>query len=89
MFIKYHQESIKPLIEKIEQHLMKNNTGFLVGKSTTWADLAFYSYFAPMIENYGDFIIPSTAPHIRNLITNVGNIPQIKKYVEFRPKTPL
>ena len=89
MFMKYHQDSIKPLIEKIEQHLMKNNTGFLVGNSTTWADLAFYSYFAPMIENYGDFIIPSTAPHMRNLITNVGNIPQIKKYVDSRPKTHL
>ena len=35
IFDKLHQEFIKPHIEKIEGHLIKNGTGFLVGKAVT------------------------------------------------------
>lgn len=54
----------------------------------TWADLAYYSFFSPMMERLGEAILDST-PHLKKLVAHVGNIPQIKKYVETRPKTAL
>ena len=36
MFMKYYQESIKPMIEKLEEHLMKNGSSYLVGKSVSY-----------------------------------------------------
>lgn len=32
-FQKFHAETINPHLEKIEQHLSKNGSGYLVGKS--------------------------------------------------------
>jgi hypothetical protein len=39
-----------------------------------------------MTERFGDSVIDSS-PHLKKLVEHVGNIPQIKKYVETRPKT--
>lgn len=54
----------------------------------TWADLAYYSLFAPMVELHGEAIIQKS-PRLKSHIDRVGNVPQIKKYVENRPKTTL
>jgi hypothetical protein len=54
----------------------------------TWADLAYYSFFSPMTERFGDSVIENS-PHLKKLVEHVANIPQIKKYVETRPKTTL
>lgn len=54
----------------------------------TWADLAYFSFFGPMTERFGDAVI-SASPHLKKLIDHVGNTPNIKKYIETRPKTAL
>ena len=35
MFDKYYQDSVKSHLAKIEEHLTKNGTGFLVGKAVS------------------------------------------------------
>nr|QNM80587.1 glutathione S-transferase sigma 2 [Daphnia pulex] len=85
---KFLKETVNPHLEKLEQQLIKNGTGFLVGKSITWADLAYYSFFSPMTERFGDSVMDNS-PHLKKLVEHVANIPQIKKYVETRPKTTL
>jgi len=54
----------------------------------TWADLAYYSFLVPMGEHFGENLIMGSYPHVKKLCDRIGNIPQIKKYVESRPKTP-
>ncbi|KAI9565907.1 hypothetical protein GHT06_009705 [Daphnia sinensis] len=88
MFQKFLQDVVNPHLQKVEQQLINNGSGFLVGKSITWADLAYYSFFSPMMERLGEAILDST-PHLKKLVAHVGSIPQIKKYVETRPKTAL
>lgn len=55
----------------------------------TWADMAYYSLFAPMAEMYGEEIILPNSPQLKKLCDQIGEIPQIKKYVESRPKTAI
>ena len=47
LFDKVNQDTIQPHIEKVEQHIVKNGSGHLVGQgvhSTTTIRLFFYSY---------------------------------------------
>lgn len=46
----------------------------------------YYAFFAPMVETHGEDIVVGS-PHLLKLLDHVGNIPQIKSYVESRPKT--
>jgi len=40
-----------------------------------------------MAEAHGENLILGSTPHLKKLCDKIGNIPQIKKYVESRPKT--
>lgn len=55
----------------------------------TWADLAYYSILVPMAEMHGEELILDSTPHVKKLCDQVGDIPQIKKWVESRPKTAI
>lgn len=52
----------------------------------TWADLAYFSVLAPWTEQYGDYVLPDTLPHLKKLIELVGN-GNIKSYIDSQPKT--
>jgi len=55
----------------------------------TWADLAYYSFLMPLVERHGeDNILPSNYPILKKLLMDtITNTPQIKEYMESRPKT--
>ncbi|XP_046646250.1 glutathione S-transferase 1-like [Daphnia pulicaria] len=87
IFDKVNEEMIQPHAKKIEEILIKNGSGFLVGNALTWADIAYYAYFTtPMMDRLGGQVLESH-PHLKKLIQHVGDIPTIKKYIETRPVT--
>ena len=51
----------------------------------TWADIAYYNYLTFVEEFLGEAHY-SGVPMVKALIDKVGNIPNIKKYVESRTK---
>lgn len=54
----------------------------------TWADLAYYGYFAFLVEKFGEDFLKD-APLLKALIAMVEALPNIKKWVESRPKTEI
>ena len=53
----------------------------------TYADIAYYAYFTtPVMDKLGGGVLKNS-PHLKSLVERVGNIPNIKKYVESRPET--
>nr|QST14964.1 GSTsigma1e protein [Diaphanosoma celebensis] len=87
LFQTYIGEQVVPHVQLIEKQLRKNGTGYLVGSSVTWADLAYYSFFSFLLERCPDML--KDTPHFKRLLSTVENIPQIKKWIETRPKTPM
>ncbi len=47
LFLKYNTETIQPHLQKIEAHLVKNGTGFLVGDSVP---IFFYFFIFLMLK---------------------------------------
>lgn len=54
----------------------------------TWADIAYYGYFSFLIEKFGEEYLKDT-PLLKALVERVGALPNIKKWVESRPKTDI
>ncbi len=54
----------------------------------TWADLAYYGHFAFLVEKFGEDFLKD-APQLKALIALVESLPNIKKWVESRPKTEI
>ncbi|CAJ0953764.1 unnamed protein product, partial [Mesorhabditis belari] len=70
----------------LQQRLKKNGTGFLVGKSATWADLLIADHMLTVIQLKPDAL--STFPEMLAFKRRIEELPQIKKWIETRPKTP-
>ena len=51
----------------------------------TWADLAYYTFFSMILERFPDTL--KDTPHFKRLLSTVENMPQIKKWIDVRPKT--
>jgi len=86
---KLHDELLVPAAKKfypaLEKFLEKSGSGFLVGKSVTWADL----YIADYLETFRE-MAPKTFkdhPELLKWIDHVLNLPKIKKWIEERPKS--
>lgn len=54
----------------------------------TWADLAYYGFLSFLIEKFGEDYLKD-APNVKALIDRVGELPNIKQWVETRPKTEI
>ena len=42
-----------------------------------------------MAEEMGDAVLFGNSPHLKKLVHQIGNIPQIKDYVNARPKSKI
>ena len=51
----------------------------------TWADLAFFGFLSMLADKFSFKLKDAT--HLNQLVVRVGEIPNIKKWVEERPKT--
>merc|ERR1712203_882402 len=58
---------------------------FFVGNNFTWADLHTFMY----VNDLPDKSVLKSFPKLANLVERVGNIPNIKNWVETRPVTSM
>uniref|UniRef100_A0A914VLS1 glutathione transferase n=1 Tax=Plectus sambesii TaxID=2011161 RepID=A0A914VLS1_9BILA len=68
-----------------ERTLKENGTGWLVGDSITWVDF-FAAEFFDKIITYGDPTALDQFPLVKKHKENVYAIPNVKKYIDQRPK---
>ncbi|XP_046456709.1 glutathione S-transferase 1-like isoform X4 [Daphnia pulex] len=84
LYQKFMTDTIASHVVAVEKQLKKNNTGYLVGKQLTAADLAYYAFFSDFIEvKFGGAFLKD-APLLKSLIDRVKALPNIKKWTEFR-----
>merc|ERR1711976_370837 len=70
-------------LQQLEQRLTERGGQFLVGNRFTWADLHLFYFLSK------DFICPTVVasyPKLSNLVKRVGEMPNIKKWMETRPE---
>jgi glutathione S-transferase len=72
----------KTILDNLEARLAGRGGQFFVGNRLTWADLAMYNVAGNL-----DTEALAAVPLIQNLVERVGDIPNIKKWVESRPVT--
>ena len=81
------KETVPYYMERLDQQVKKNG-GYFVGGALSWADLAFVALL-----DYMNFMIKfdmiEKYPNLVQLRNTVLNVPQIKAWVEKRPKTEL
>lgn len=85
---KLYKEALLPAVEKhfpvLENLLKKSGTGFF-GSSVSWVDFliaeGLYSFYTMHPETFEQY------PELVKLISKVHNLPELKEYVETRPKT--
>ena len=83
---KNHAEVTVPTaLGQLEKKLESRGGQFFVGNNFTWADLHTFMY----ISDLPNKDVLKNFPKIANLVERVGNIPNIKKWVETRPVTSM
>ena len=82
---KYEKETLPAGLAQLEKILESRGGQFFVGNAFSWADLRLFDFV---------FTLPqpncvSRFPRISTLVETVRNIPNIKNWVESRPKSKL
>jgi len=78
---KHNKETIPNFLKMAEKRLTERGGQFMVGNVLTWADIQLYFFCS---ENPGHL---GSLPKIADLVKRVGDLPNIKRWVENRPKT--
>ncbi|KAI6231925.1 hypothetical protein M3Y95_00432900 [Aphelenchoides besseyi] len=82
-----YKTSLRPATEKhfkiYVQRLQQNGSGYLVGKRPTVADFYLADYLLTL-DNLAPEVIPD---ELRRYYKNILNLPQVRSYVESRPRT--
>jgi len=82
---KFHKEHTIPKYMGQFNKIVKENGGkFLVGKGYTWADLHMASFVNQLEEKDPGML--KGYPELQNAAKNILNLPNIKKFVDARPK---
>jgi len=87
-YAKFKSESLTQFLTRYEKFLGDNGSGFLVGKKLTWADILV----AEMMNRMQELFDPSVLngfPKMEAHMKMVHQLPNIKKYVDGRPKTTM
>merc|ERR1711997_1206901 len=81
---KYEKETLPAGLANIEKILESRGGQYMVGNALSWADLRLFDFCHSLPK-------PSLVkfPRISNLTERVGNIPNIKTWVQSRPKSKL
>ena len=82
---KYEKETLPAGLANIEKILESRGGQYMVGNALSWADLRLFDFCQSLPQ-------PNCLvkfPRIRNLTERVGQIPNIKTWVESRPKSKL
>ncbi|VDK17700.1 unnamed protein product, partial [Anisakis simplex] len=70
----------------LQKFLDKAGSGYVVGKSLSWADLLITEYLATIQSVIPDFL--KNYPTVEKYVNDVRKLPNIAKWLEERPKTP-
>ena len=82
--IKKHLTETNPTaFGQLEKRMESRGGQFMVGNAFSWADLHLYDY----ISELPDKAVLDGFPKIKNLSERVGNLPNIKAWMESRPET--
>jgi len=85
----FKTEQLPPFLEKYEAFLKKNGTGFLVGDKLSWADIVVAEILNRFVTIFDKPTLLSGHQNLIDLMNKVHELPNIKKYVDGRPQTPL
>ena len=77
--------TLQAALGQLEKKLIARGGQYFVGNNLTWADLHVYMYATDAV----DKAVLAKFPKLANLVERVGNVPNIKTWVESRPKTDL
>ena len=84
--LKKHAEvTVLTALKQLETKLTSRGGQFFVGNNLTWADLHTFMYICDL----PDKSVLKSFPKLSNLVERVGNIPNIKNWVETRPVTSM
>ena len=81
---KHKDVTIPTVLTNIEKRLQSRGGQFLVGNALTWAD--FQTFF--FCSELRDQEVLKTVPGIADLVSRVGNLPNIKAWLKSRPANP-
>jgi len=82
----YKAEQLKTYLDQYSHILDENKSGWLVGSSLTWADLATAEYLSCLKDHFDPSVIQGY-PKLEEYVTKVMGQPQLKGYLARRPKT--
>jgi len=85
----FKSETLKQFLEKYEAFLKKNGTGHLVGNKLSWADIVVAEILNRIVTIFDKPSVLDGHQHLIDLMKKVHDLPNIKKYVDSRPQTPL
>jgi len=74
-------------LPKVEQFVKAHGKdGYAVGNKLTWADLYLANFMQIWTENHGKDLL-ANCPTLEKHMNKIINIPEIKEWIEKRPKT--
>merc|ERR1712243_484953 len=82
---KHGEETVPTALGQLEKKLTSRGGQFFVGNNFTWADLHTFMY----VSDLPNKDVMKSFPKVANLVERVGNIPNIKHWVETRPVTSM
>merc|ERR1712098_285720 len=81
---KFNEVTLQTALEQLEKRLVGRGGQYFVGNNLTWADIIVFMYLGDLPkEAYEKYL------KLINLYERVGALPNIKAWVENRPKTNL
>eukprot|EP00092_Neocalanus_flemingeri_P039547 GFUD01043062.1.p1 GENE.GFUD01043062.1~~GFUD01043062.1.p1 ORF type:complete len:237 (-),score=81.41 GFUD01043062.1:322-1005(-) len=81
---KHEKMTIPTVLGQIEKRLQGRGGQFLVGNTLSWADIQTFFFCSEL----GDQQDITKTPGVANLVKRVGDLPNIKTWVDTRPKNP-
>ena len=81
------ESTLKPCIARYEGFLAANGTGHFVGNTLTWADVVIFGAFS--MWQAMNPALTTGHTHVQKFLHDVAAIPNIKHWLETRPKTSM
>ncbi|VDN05715.1 unnamed protein product [Thelazia callipaeda] len=80
------KDEISSFLTRYEGFLTSSSSSYLVGKKISLADLTLFNVIKTFVEYLpADYL--KQYPKLNKFMTKIGSNPQIKKWIEMRPKT--
>jgi len=78
------ETSVKDSVERFESYLKTSGTGFLVGKTLTYADLAIWNAYSAVSQFLGRDVL-ADHPLLQKHSKTISSVPRIAEYLSKRP----